>query len=94
MTLVGFREWVPGVLLRSAVEVLSPTNAIWLEYYRLHGKQGASTTCYLATSPQVNGVSGQYFKDSNLYPHVSSYANDPELAAKLWDYSEEFVSTH
>jgi len=56
--------------------------------------QGAATTCYLATSPQVNGVSGKYFKDSNEYPYLSSYANDPELATKLWDYSEEFVSTH
>lgn len=56
--------------------------------------QGAATTCYLATNPQVNGVSGQYFKDCNVYPSVSAYANDPELAAKLWDFSEEFVSTH
>lgn len=56
--------------------------------------QGAATTCYLATSPQVNGVSGKYFKDCNLYPYLSSYANDQELAAKLWDFSEEFVSTH
>ncbi|XP_024372709.1 short-chain dehydrogenase TIC 32, chloroplastic isoform X1 [Physcomitrium patens] len=56
--------------------------------------QGAATTCYLATSPQVNGVSGQYFKDCNIYPYVSSYANDPKLAAKLWEFSEEFVSTH
>jgi WW domain-containing oxidoreductase len=56
--------------------------------------QGAATTCYLATNPQVKGVSGQYFKDCNVYPSVSAYANDPELAAKLWDFSEEFVSTH
>ncbi|KAG0621149.1 hypothetical protein M758_4G273000 [Ceratodon purpureus] len=56
--------------------------------------QGAATTCYLATSPQVNGLSGKYFKDCNVHPYLSSYANDPELAAKLWEFSEEFVSTH
>ncbi|XP_024369287.1 short-chain dehydrogenase TIC 32, chloroplastic isoform X2 [Physcomitrium patens] len=56
--------------------------------------QGAATTCYVATSPKVNGISGMYFKDCNLNPYVSEPARDPELARKLWEFSEEFVSKH
>ena len=56
--------------------------------------QGAATTCYVATHPNVKGVSGKYFNDCNENSSISSYASDPELAAKLWKYSEEFVSTH
>lgn len=56
--------------------------------------QGAATSCYLATNPQVKGVSGKYFKDCNEYDQCSAYANDPELASNLWKYSEQFVSTH
>ncbi|CAH1439456.1 unnamed protein product [Lactuca virosa] len=48
--------------------------------------QGAATTCYVALHPQVKGVSGQYFADSNL-SKASNFAQDPELANKLWDFS-------
>ncbi|KAL2334739.1 hypothetical protein Fmac_015952 [Flemingia macrophylla] len=48
--------------------------------------QGAATTCYVALHPQVSGISGKYFVDSNLaeaYPP----GNDMILAKKLWDFS-------
>uniref|UniRef100_A0A5B6Z226 Short-chain dehydrogenase TIC 32 n=1 Tax=Davidia involucrata TaxID=16924 RepID=A0A5B6Z226_DAVIN len=48
--------------------------------------QGAATTCYVALHPQVKGVSGEYFLDSNV-AKSSSLANDAELAKKLWDFS-------
>nr|XP_043640245.1 short-chain dehydrogenase TIC 32, chloroplastic-like [Erigeron canadensis] len=48
--------------------------------------QGAATTCYVALNPQLKGVSGQYFADSNL-SKPTAYARDPELAKKLWDFS-------
>ncbi|KAK6947791.1 Short-chain dehydrogenase/reductase SDR [Dillenia turbinata] len=53
--------------------------------------QGAATTCYVALSPQVKGVSGEYFSDSNI-AKPSSMANDAELAKKLWDFSMELTS--
>ncbi|PWA35886.1 NAD(P)-binding Rossmann-fold superfamily protein [Artemisia annua] len=53
--------------------------------------QGAATTCYVALHPQVKGVSGEYFADSNkLKP--SSFARDSELAKKLWDFSLGMVA--
>ncbi|XP_065862944.1 short-chain dehydrogenase TIC 32, chloroplastic-like [Euphorbia lathyris] len=48
--------------------------------------QGAATTCYVALHPQVKGISGQYFADSNL-SKPSSLATDAELGTKLWDFS-------
>ncbi|KAK1408283.1 hypothetical protein QVD17_39925 [Tagetes erecta] len=48
--------------------------------------QGAATSCYVALHPQVKGVSGEYFADSNL-SKASKYIDDPEMAKKLWDFS-------
>ncbi|CAK9163178.1 unnamed protein product [Ilex paraguariensis] len=48
--------------------------------------QGAATTCYVALHPQVKGISGEYFSDSNV-AKPSSQAKDADLAKKLWDFS-------
>ncbi|KAK9181808.1 hypothetical protein WN944_024947 [Citrus x changshan-huyou] len=48
--------------------------------------QGAATTCYVALHPQVQGVSGEYFSDSNIYK-PNSQGQNMELAKKLWDFS-------
>lgn len=51
---------------------------------------GAATTCYVATSPALSAVSGYYFADCN--PEVpTSQMQDPALAAKLWEVSEELT---
>ncbi|KAF8013399.1 hypothetical protein BT93_I1293 [Corymbia citriodora subsp. variegata] len=48
--------------------------------------QGAATTCYVALHPQVKGVSGEYFMNSNK-AKASSLGQDAELGKKLWDFS-------
>ncbi|XP_074566468.1 short-chain dehydrogenase TIC 32 B, chloroplastic-like [Curcuma longa] len=53
--------------------------------------QGAATTCYVALNPNLKGVSGKYFADSNL-EKPSAKARDEALAKKLWDFSEELVN--
>jgi NAD(P)-dependent dehydrogenase (short-subunit alcohol dehydrogenase family) len=51
-------------------------------------EQGAQTSLYLATSPQVDGVTGKYFADQKQVQ--SSAASYDEAAAKrLWAWSEE-----
>ncbi len=51
---------------------------------------GAATSCYVATSPALEGVSGQYFSDCN--PAVpSANGRDAALAKRLWDTSEDLV---
>ncbi|WJX88703.1 NADP-retinol dehydrogenase [Trifolium repens] len=46
--------------------------------------QGASTTCYVALSQQIEGVSGKYFTDCNE-SNCSSFAKDESEAKKLWN---------
>ncbi|XP_011354894.1 retinol dehydrogenase 14 [Pteropus vampyrus] len=52
--------------------------------------EGARTSIYLASSPEVEGVSGKYFgdcKEEELLPK----AMDESVARKLWDVSEIMV---
>ncbi len=53
-------------------------------------EQGAQTTLYLATSPEVEGVTGLYFvKCKPVTP--SAAAQDMEAARRLWQVSEGMV---
>jgi len=53
-------------------------------------EEGARTSIHLASSPEVEGVSGQYF--ANQRPKRSSKASyDRAAAARLWDVSAELV---
>ncbi len=54
-------------------------------------EQGARTSVWLASSPEVEGVTGKYFyKCKEKAPRP--YALDDEAAAKLWAESEKLVA--
>ncbi|XP_009108602.1 short-chain dehydrogenase TIC 32, chloroplastic-like isoform X2 [Brassica rapa] len=55
--------------------------------------QGAATTCYLALSPQVAGVTGEYFRNCKI-TKPSSFGQDSELAKKVWDFSTKLTDSH
>lgn len=52
--------------------------------------EGAQTAIYLATSPEVAHVTGEYFIKCKP-AKVSARAADPELAERLWMWSEQQV---
>ena len=52
--------------------------------------KGAETSIYLASSPSVDGITGEYFHDSRVFP-VAPQATDKVVARKLWDVSTEMV---
>ncbi|KAL8196247.1 hypothetical protein R6Q57_025247 [Mikania cordata] len=52
---------------------------------------GGTTTCYVALHPQIKGISGEYFMDSNI-AGPNSYAKNAELAKELWDISLTMVA--
>ncbi|KAG8057801.1 hypothetical protein GUJ93_ZPchr0002g24800 [Zizania palustris] len=56
-----------------------------------NAQQGAATTCYVALHPQVKGVSGKYFCDSNVY-EASEKGKDMKLANRLWEFSIELIT--
>ena len=62
-------------------------------------EQGAATTVWAATAPELDGVGGRYFEDCNeaavidsdvavdAPDGVAAYALDPDSADRLWDLS-------
>jgi NAD(P)-dependent dehydrogenase (short-subunit alcohol dehydrogenase family) len=55
-------------------------------------EEGAQTSIYLASSPEVEGVSGRYFDKKQAVPSVSE-SNDPAIAKRLWEVSEKLTGT-
>ncbi|HQT91282.1 MAG TPA: SDR family oxidoreductase [Candidatus Kryptobacter bacterium] len=53
-------------------------------------EKGAETVIYLASSPEVEGITGKYFKDKKAIPS-SKLSMDGENARRLWEVSEEMV---
>jgi NAD(P)-dependent dehydrogenase (short-subunit alcohol dehydrogenase family) len=68
-------------------------------------EQGAATSVLVATSPQLEGVTGHYFADCNEAPvidpkdedsrgfGVAAYALDPDNAKRLWQMSLDLIRT-
>jgi retinol dehydrogenase-14 len=51
---------------------------------------GACTSVYLATSPEVEKMTGKYF-DNCTELAAAAQALDQQLARQLWDWSEQAV---
>jgi NAD(P)-dependent dehydrogenase (short-subunit alcohol dehydrogenase family) len=71
-------------LLAFGLKVIKP--------FILTAAQGARTSIYLASSPEVEGVTGRYFV-KNKARSPSRVAQDDEAARRLWKISEELVAT-
>lgn len=57
--------------------------------------QGAATQVYVATSADLDGVSGKFFADSQLLePPQPNFLEDKAMAEKLWQVSEEMAGGH
>ena len=55
--------------------------------------EGAATTAYVATSPDLVGASGFYFSDCNVADD-GGYLLDDTMASELWRVSEELTSDY
>ena len=53
-------------------------------------EKGAQTTLHLATSPEVETVSGKYFSDSKPIPS-SRLSYDVPIRQRLWNVSEQLI---
>ncbi len=54
-------------------------------------EQGAQTTLHLASSPEVEGVTGKYFEKKKLAAS-SKESNDSSIAKRLWTVSEQLTA--
>ncbi len=59
--------------------------------FMISSEAGAKTSVYLAASPEVQGVSGQYF-DKCRSKKPTARAQDDDVAKRLWDVSEKLVA--
>jgi hypothetical protein len=58
--------------------------------FTMNPEKGAETSVYLASSLDVEGISGKYF-EKKLEKYPSRAAQDDELARKLWEVSEQLT---
>jgi len=84
---VATNIWNPDLLLppigKLIVAVVKP--------FLLNSKQGAAVSLYLATSPEVAQVSGEYFVKSK--PAKSNpLSRDPKLMAEVWECTAKMTS--
>lgn len=98
----------PGAIVTELMRWLSPEeSAATLERASKHpagfksAEQGAATSVWCATSPQLEGRGGVYCEDVDIAVAVPAdqpvalgvrpWAIDPELAERLWRLSEEWT---
>jgi NAD(P)-dependent dehydrogenase (short-subunit alcohol dehydrogenase family) len=62
----------------------------WAGLFAVSAEEGAKTVVYLATSPEVEGVTGRYFVRQKPVP-PSPASRDEAAARRLWQLSEELT---
>jgi NAD(P)-dependent dehydrogenase (short-subunit alcohol dehydrogenase family) len=82
LTNTGFGKNNPGFLMKIMGAVI-PLIARSPE-------QGAETSIYLASSPEIQSITGKYFVDRKV-TQPAPQAADMAVAKKLWDISAEMV---
>ncbi len=82
LTSTGFGKNNPGFFMK-IMGVVIPLIARSPE-------KGAQTSIYLATSPEVQSITGKYFVDCKV-TQPAPQAADSAVARKLWDVSAEMV---
>ncbi len=68
------------------VKLFLPLSSLWA----LSPEEGAETSVYLASSPEVEGVSGKYFYQKKVVPSSPS-SLDKEKSRQLWEVSTEMT---
>jgi WW domain-containing oxidoreductase len=85
----------PGVIATNLTRHMSPVVRVLVPVASAVAMksiaQGAATQCYLAASPAVEGVTGEYFADCNV-ARSSRHGRDEAMAERLWDVSERIVA--
>ena len=97
----------PGGILTPLQRYLSKDEQVGMGWIDSNGnplvdfktpEQGAATTVWAATSPQLDGLGGVYCEDGDVAPvstddapGVRPYAIDPEQATWLWGLSAELT---
>lgn len=80
----------PGVVSTSLFDKMPKALMAVMNLFMISPEKGAQTTIYLATSPEVENVSGGYYaKSKPKKPSTDALRQD--FADKLWELSENYV---
>ncbi len=82
VTRTGFGADDPNLMMTPIIAVLRP--------FMKSPTRGAKTAVFLASSPEVDGVTGRYFADRKARKSQDS-SYDAATTAQLWDVSAELV---
>jgi NAD(P)-dependent dehydrogenase (short-subunit alcohol dehydrogenase family) len=74
-------------IFKTDFSIFGPPFKWLIEQISLTPEQGADNTVYLATSPEVEGMTGKYFVRREAVPS-SPLSYDENLARRLWEVSE------
>ncbi len=89
-TLVTANCLHPGVIATNIARDMPKAVSFALKLFFTGAEKGAETSIYLATSPQVEAVTGKYFADKKeARSNKESY--DKEIARRLWEVSAELT---
>jgi NAD(P)-dependent dehydrogenase (short-subunit alcohol dehydrogenase family) len=94
--LTELTRWMP----EEELQAIRTRNASAGDFYKTT-EQGAATSAWCATSPQLGGMGGVYCEDCDVAEPVPAdstrlggvrpWAMDPDLAERLWAKSEEWT---
>jgi hypothetical protein len=59
-------------------------------FSKLSPEEGAEAAVYLASSPEVEGITGRFFRGKKL-SDSDAYSHDQFLQQRLWDVSAELT---
>ena len=76
---------------RTNFPVLGPAIKWVMSLFALTPEEGADTLIYLASSPDVKGVTGKYFVEREAIAS-SPLSYDEQVAARLWEVSEQLTA--
>jgi retinol dehydrogenase 14 len=81
----------PGVIATGLFRNLPKIIDLPARLFLTRPEKGAETSIYLATSPEVEGVTGRYFARKRA-TNSSAESNDREEARRLWQVSEKLTA--
>src|SRR5258708_5723707 len=70
---------------------LRPIVPYFMKFFGVNAGKGAQTSIYLASSPEVEGITGKYWQKQKAAPS-SSISYDQSLWTRLWNVTEKMVS--
>ena len=69
-----------------------PLMQLGAKLFAITPEEGARTSVYLASSPEVEGVTGNYYTKCRAVS-VSAKARDDAIAQRLWDESDQLLAS-